>query len=650
MAAASTAVSDTSPPLIDPSLTNPGEDKDTPLDDGSRPSPNRRPVPMAPGGVNDNMKVLYCTGIPCKYNYKKIYLCVSSLGNIERIRLVLDQGEVYFDCYIVFQKAHDAKIAYESIKEDDIIEIRGSVKLFDIRNFELHDGDYIPKIQKNENYKHIERRIQIPMWHVIACKDGHNNILMARECLEDQVGEISDKNISRYGKNILVKAEHKTQAKLLTTFSPEDEDIVTSVSPHRSFNTDRGVVFSRDLYDYDEKEILKRCPEEVLSVKKLKGKNGAIQLTFHSSYLPDYIKIARVNMTVKRFKQRPIQCHKCFEYGHVEGNCPPERQRRCYICSDNHDLTSTCKKERYCFHCEGSHSPNWRECPSFLMEKDILEVAANEHISLGAARRRVKPWKGKKSYANATANGKTKTPANPNANKISLVQTEASKTTTAKVNKTPVISTEAVKTPATPANSEGARPKDPKPSISKQQLPASQFEIHEAPTVPEAPLISIVESNVSDTPVFSPVESSQSNAEETSTKSPPLPVQSVDEAPSEPLMETPPDMTEMESEISRTKRSRSSSPIPRNPSIKTNNRFTLLEDDEESSPSSSSTPNPSKKPEGMTKDASSKKSKILDKASVSKVKKPKIKSFFSKPLLSRSVHLAAGELSKKIRK
>ena len=627
----------------DPLVTTSGTDPNTPpVDDGPGPSPDRRQVPKAPGGINYNMKVLYCTGISCKYNYRKIFNVIRPFGIIERIRLVLDQGEVYFDLYVIFKDAEDAKTACASIVNEDIVDIKGKARLFDIRNFEYNDGDYIPKEQKIEKSKHIVRKMQLPLWHVVTLKEGYNNILMARENLEDQIGEIGEKNLSRYGRNILVKAEHKSQAKLLTTFSPEEDDIVTSVTPHRSFNTARGVVFNRDLYDFDEKEILKRCPEEVLSVKKLKGKNGAIQLTFSSSYLPDYVRIARVTMNVKKFKQRPIQCHKCYEYGHVEGNCPPERPRRCYICSGKHDLISPCKKERFCFHCEGSHSPNWRECPSFLIEKEILEVAANEHISMGAARRRVKPWKGKKTYANATAKKKPETPGNSSGNKTPVVQTEASKT--------PVDIKVTQETPVSPAGGSGTRPKHPtipspkknehsKHTIAKHQLPASQLEIHEAPV------------DILETPVVSPINESPQSAVKEATSDKPLTDQSGNDAISEPLSESQPDVSDMESEISRSKRSRSSSPpISRIPSVSTSNRYDILEEDKESTHSSSNTSNPSKKSEGVTKDAISKKSKILDKASVSKIKKPKIKSLFNKPLLSRSVHLAAGELSKKIRK
>ena len=83
MAAASQAVPDTSTsPVIDNQLTNRGADMDSPPDDGLRSSPNRHQVPTVPGGVNDNFTVVYCTGVPCSYNYRKILNCFEQFGTI----------------------------------------------------------------------------------------------------------------------------------------------------------------------------------------------------------------------------------------------------------------------------------------------------------------------------------------------------------------------------------------------------------------------------------------------------------------------------------------------------------------------------------------------------------------------------------------
>ena len=314
---------------------------------------------------------------------------------------------------------------------------------------------------------------------------------------------------------------------------------------------------------------------------------------------------------------------------------------------------SLCKKERYCFHCKGAHSPNSRECPFYVIEKEILEVAATEHLSIGAARRKVKPWNNKKSYASAT-----KTRANPGIEKTN-------------VDKTHTVSNEAKKATVTSDTSKGARPKNPvaptskngkesKSSIPKHQLPASQLEIHEAPQdVPETPVSHSVESSHPTTEEASSVIGAGpemlSHAHDRNDSSSVIPteptpkVQPLDESPSEVQAENPLVVTDMDSEISRTKRSRSSSPpVTRIASISTSNKFNILEREDELPPASPNTPKPSNKKEGTTKDAPSKKSKLSDRAS--KIKKPKIKSLFSKPLLSRSAHLAAGELSKKVHK
>ena len=160
--------------------------------------------------------------------------------------------------------------------------------------------------------------------------------------------------------------------------------MVANISPHKSFNTSKGVIYCRDLYEFTEEEILNRCPEQVLNVKKLKGINNAILLRFHSSFLPDYINISHISLTVKKFKGRPTQCHNCFEYGHVKHIC--KNQTRCFICSDIHDLSEACKKDKFCLHCKGQHSPNWKNCPYYKFEMEAVETASNEHISIGAAK------------------------------------------------------------------------------------------------------------------------------------------------------------------------------------------------------------------------------------------------------------------------
>ena len=44
---------------------------------------------------------------------------------------------------------------------------------------------------------------------------------------------------------------------------------------------------------------------------------------------------------------------------------------------------------RYCFLCRGNHSPNSKECPRNKLEQAVVEVANDQHISIGSAKRQV---------------------------------------------------------------------------------------------------------------------------------------------------------------------------------------------------------------------------------------------------------------------
>ena len=115
--------------------------------------------------------------------------------------------------------------------------------------------------------------------------------------------------------------------------------------------------------------------------------NNAILLIFTTKYLPDYIYIDQFCTKVKKFIQRPTQCYKCFEYGHVVHKC--SNNRRCRNCSLEHRDDDECLARPFCFNCEGDHPPSSRTCPRYKLEQEILEVANNNFISIGSAKRQV---------------------------------------------------------------------------------------------------------------------------------------------------------------------------------------------------------------------------------------------------------------------
>ena len=87
------------------------------------------------------------------------------------------------------------------------------------------------------------------------------------------------------------------------------------------------MIYSKDLHEFSDEEILQRSPSSVYEVKKLSGTNSAIVLTFSTEYVPDYVHFGNhIKMKVRKFRSNPKQCISCFEYGHVSDDCKNEKK------------------------------------------------------------------------------------------------------------------------------------------------------------------------------------------------------------------------------------------------------------------------------------------------------------------------------------
>ena len=65
------------------------------------------------------------------------------------------------------------------------------------------------------------------------------------------------------------------------------------------------------------------------------------------------------------------------------------KYQRCYRCSDAHESIDACRNEWFCFLCVGKHSPSSKDCPRCKYEKEIVETADVEQISIGSAKRQI---------------------------------------------------------------------------------------------------------------------------------------------------------------------------------------------------------------------------------------------------------------------
>ena len=334
------------------------------------------------GGSFPNMRVLECTRISDTPNYEMIHDKFRSFGSIQRIKMILTQQDNVFDAYITFSNSSEASTAQQHLNIEDSNYCKKS-KVISITNLLDDAYDYIPD-EISLPVEKVERVLPIPTWHVASYKEGQENMIRGAKAIQKKVGNIPRGNLKRYGRALLIKAGNNTQAALLRNFKASPDSNIESISPHKSFNTFKGIIYSRDLYYYEDWEILEMCPSSVYKVQKLKGDNNAILLTFTSNFVPDTIYIEHTRIKVKKFYRRPTQCFKCYEYGHGYDKC--KNTRKCPHCSGTHELVEHCTNPGHCFLCEGDHSPKSRNCPRYLFEQEALEIANNQFISIGSAK------------------------------------------------------------------------------------------------------------------------------------------------------------------------------------------------------------------------------------------------------------------------
>ena len=133
-------------------------------------------------------------------------------------------------------------------------------------------------------------------WLIASTKGERGNLYNFRNMLQQQVGGIENKRISRFGRNrFLIHAKSSVQAAMICNLIIEPDGMLKEIMPHYSFSYVKGVLFNQDLYELPEEEILNMCPSNVWKIYKV-PKSYMIILTFHNDVLPDYIYIEKIQI------------------------------------------------------------------------------------------------------------------------------------------------------------------------------------------------------------------------------------------------------------------------------------------------------------------------------------------------------------------
>ena len=224
----------------------------------------------------------------------------------------------------------------------------------------------------------------------------------------------SIKNVKKmYGGAFLVECPTERASKnLLGRSGGLFVDCKVKVTPHKSLNSCKGVIYCKDLDETTTEEIVREMSSQgVTEVHRLSKKQGETKvqthtyfLTFALSAVPETVKIGFLRCKVSVYVPAPMRCFKCQKFGHSSHKC--KNNPVCERCGHQaHE--NACSQPPKCSNCKGDHSPRSKDCPTFKFEQEIQAVRTKKKLSFQEAKKEVEQYMNpsKKSFACMAASG-----------------------------------------------------------------------------------------------------------------------------------------------------------------------------------------------------------------------------------------------------
>ena len=164
------------------------------------------------------------------------------------------------------------------------------------------------------------------------------------------------------------------------------------VSPHRSMNTSRGVIRSRDIASCSVEEIVDELrPQGVTAAVIIHVRDGdskrrtkTVILTFASPQPPKHITAGYMRVPVEPYIPNPLHCFNCQKYGHSSRVC--KNYAACVKYGEAGHEGASCSNQELCINCKGKHAASSRECPKWKLEKRVQQLKVERGISFPDAR------------------------------------------------------------------------------------------------------------------------------------------------------------------------------------------------------------------------------------------------------------------------
>ncbi|XP_070854710.1 uncharacterized protein [Drosophila suzukii] len=212
-------------------------------------------------------------------------------------------------------------------------------------------------------------------------------------------GEVQSCNKNRNG-TLLIKTKGANQAYRLLKLT-KFHNFTVSVTEHETLNFSKGVIYSNELRNIDELDILNELKsQKVTNIEKIRimknnilQESGLITVTFGSTTLPETLMIGYERVRVRPHIPRPLKCRNCLKFGHPTKFF--RSPKTCSNCSaEAHTTEDTeCDKPKFFINCkydinnQFNHSPLDKTCPAFIKQKEITTIKTLQKVDHKTATR-----------------------------------------------------------------------------------------------------------------------------------------------------------------------------------------------------------------------------------------------------------------------
>lgn len=223
-----------------------------------------------------------------------------------------------------------------------------------------------------------------------------NNPFIIARSVKEQIGSIAAAYRDKEG-NMVVKVRCPKKAAKLQEMKQLIDGTKVKVAEHARLNQVRCIVTCNSVTELSDEELTEELAEQgVIEVRRLgrrDARSATMVVTLRGTVVPPEIHFGYDLCRTREFKQAPMQCYRCFGYGHTKARCPAGMEELCRNCSKQHEIQkddegrTICKAPTFCKHCSGGHSPTSRACPKYREEEAINEIRTKEDKSPREARR-----------------------------------------------------------------------------------------------------------------------------------------------------------------------------------------------------------------------------------------------------------------------